>query len=531
MFVDSLAHPRAEPRPLVVWHAGWVAASLLTALLARALGADEPAQAGAVALALAGLGGLTLLIRDGDRERFLVFVGWCLAALAAAALAGGLTGAVGAFLFMPAAAGLALGGRRLGVWGLGAVSVALLAGAGASFLAPPAPNALPAMISGLVALGGSAAAVWLTFWERDLPGAASLDQRPGLALVLDPDGVAIDVRGEPPAGLDRAALASAGIVLAAAPADRGLVQAAIQAANLNGQGEAAFAPAGDSARRVRLLLKRLDDGGLAGLAVDDTAQRRRELALDVARVEAEARDQGKSRFLANMSHELRTPLNAVLGFSDIMRQRLFGPIPQRYAAYADSIHEAGRHLLDLINDVLDMSKIEAERYDLNIERFDAREAITAALALMKVQALEGKVSLSAVLPDTPLDVDADRRALKQMVLNLISNAVKFTPAEGAVTVTLEALGRDLELVVSDTGVGIAPEDIERLGRPYEQAGAAEQRSRGTGLGLSLVRLLAELHGGRLSIESTVGEGAAVTVRMPVVVVEAMRSAPPVSAVG
>jgi len=218
-----------------------------------------------------------------------------------------------------------------------------------------------------------------------------------------------------------------------------------------------------------------------------------------------------------MSHELRTPLNAVIGFSDIMRQRLFGPVPDRYAEYAESIHTAGRHLLALINDVLDVSRIEADRYELSIERFDVREAVSAALALVRVQADDKGVELAAVLSPEALTVAADRRAVKQMLLNLLSNAVKFTPSGGSVTVTAEALGPTLELMVADTGVGVAPEDLARLGRPFEQAGGAEQRAQGTGLGLSLVRSLAELHQGTMAIDSTPGEGTAVTVRLPVVV--------------
>jgi signal transduction histidine kinase len=251
--------------------------------------------------------------------------------------------------------------------------------------------------------------------------------------------------------------------------------------------------------------------------------RAREIALEKALAEAEALNLGKSRFLANMSHELRTPLNAIMGFSDVMRQRIFGELPGRYAEYADLIHDAGAHLLDLINDVLDMSKIEAARYELSIERLDAREPVQAALRLMRLQADDAGIQLRGGLPATPLLIQADRRALKQITLNLVSNALKFTPKGGLVTVDLQSLARALELTVTDTGLGIAAEDLQRLGRPFEQAGDATQQAQGTGLGLSLVRAFAELHGGEMLIESRLGEGTAVTVLLPMAAAAAASS--------
>ncbi len=245
-------------------------------------------------------------------------------------------------------------------------------------------------------------------------------------------------------------------------------------------------------------------------------------ALEASRAEAEARGvkaeetlQARSRFLANMSHELRTPLNAIMGFSEIMRARMFGELTPKYGEYAELIHESGRHLMDLISDVLDMSKIEAERFQLDREMFDAREAVSAALRLMRVQAEEVGVNLRGVMPGQPIPVDADRRALKQITLNLVSNALKFTPRTGHVTVTTHAVGGLLEITVADTGIGIDPSDLKRLGRPFEQAGASGDRARGTGLGLSLVKAFAQLHGGDMSIESQLGEGTAVLVRLPV----------------
>ena len=216
-----------------------------------------------------------------------------------------------------------------------------------------------------------------------------------------------------------------------------------------------------------------------------------------------------------MSHELRTPLNAIMGFSDIMRQRIFGPLPGKYVEYADLIHDAGAHLLDLINDVLDMSKIEASKYELALEDFDAREPVPAALRLMRVQADDAGVQLRGVLPAEPLEARADRRALKQIVLNLVSNALKFTPRGGLVTVSLARRGRRAR------AFGRRHRHRHRRARPgaagptLRAGGRRRQQAQGTGLGLSLVRAFAELHGGEMAIESRLGEGTAVTVRLPV----------------
>ena len=251
--------------------------------------------------------------------------------------------------------------------------------------------------------------------------------------------------------------------------------------------------------------------------MSDTGLAERLAAAERARDDAQSDARGKMQFLANMSHELRTPLNAIMGFSDMMRARVFGELPPRYAEYAELIHEGGAHLLDLINDVLDASKLDADKYELSREVFDAREAVSASLRIVRKQADDAGVHLRGVLPAEPLEVDADRRAIKQIVLNLVSNALKFTPAGGSVSVGLAAAGQALEIAVSDTGVGIAPEDLARLGRPYEQAGDVADRTRGTGLGLSLVKAFARLHGGDMALESRLGEGTAVTVRLPVLV--------------
>ncbi len=523
---------------VAAWHAGWAGAAGLLALAGDWLGRGEGGGAGlgasaALTMATPGLLGLLLLARDGGSVRAALLAGWCLATVSAVALSGGLTGPLGGFVFMPLAAALILGGARLAPFGALAAALAAVAGlVAAGVHGAPAPAPGMAAISALLTAGAAALAFRISGRAQDrrlaaVEGAVAqvetvLAGQPGLTLVLDASGGALAAYGAAPTALPVDPLFEDGLVAAVHAPDRPAVLAALAKAAAGTEAQVRFAPRLALDRRILLVLRRLEPRAgeparLIAMALDATLQHAREEGLDVARAEAEAQSAGKSRFLAHMSHELRTPLNAVIGFSDIMRQRLFGPVPDRYAEYAESIHTAGGHLLALINDVLDVSRIEADRYELNIERFDVREAVSAALALVRVQADDKGVDLAAVLPPEALIVAADRRAMKQMLLNLLSNGVKFTPSGGSVTVAAEALGPMLELTVADTGVGVAPEDLARLGRPFEQAGGAEQRAQGTGLGLSLVRSLAELHQGTMSIDSTPGEGTAVTVRLPVVV--------------
>lgn len=514
----------------------------ILALGGRLLGAPGLEGAGLVALlvmVLPGLAGLVLLWRDGPGPRALVLGGWTLAATAAAGLTGGLSGALAAFVLTPFAAAVMLDRPRLTLPGAAGAGVAILTGLASSWLAGPGVQApITVAVGGLLVLAALVSALRLTDRDRVTRlGAAEdavrrvealLSGLPGLTLVLEPSGRVLAAYGVAPPALPVDPLFEQGLIAAVHAPDRPAVLSALDKA-LSGQAsQARFAPRLALDRRVVLTLRPLTESAGArrviALAFDDTGQYAHEVALETARAEAEAQSAGKTRFLANMSHELRTPLNAVLGFSDMMRQRLFGPMTPKYAEYADSIHEAGGHLLDLINDVLDVSKIEAERYELSLEKFDAREVLSAAVALVRVQAADRGLELAAMLPTDPIPVTADRRALKQIALNLLSNAIKFTPSAGSVTLTADAVGPYLEVVVSDTGVGIAPEDLGRIGRPFEQAGGHDQRAQGTGLGLSLVRALAELHGGRMTVDSTLGEGTAVTVRLPVVVLQ--RPAPP-----
>lgn len=233
--------------------------------------------------------------------------------------------------------------------------------------------------------------------------------------------------------------------------------------------------------------------------------------------QAEAANRAKSAFLATMSHELRTPLNAIIGFSDIMLHELFGPLGSpRYRDYARHVQNSGRHLLDLINDVLDMSKLEAGRYTLDESWMEPGEAIETCRALAAVPADAGGVTLAVDCPPDLPNLLADERALRQVLLNLLSNAVKFTPRGGRVTVSAvqEVDGR-IAITVRDTGIGIAADALARILEPFQQADSSiSGRFGGTGLGLSICRDLMALHGGSLSIDSEPGCGTAATIRFP-----------------
>ena len=296
-------------------------------------------------------------------------------------------------------------------------------------------------------------------------------------------------------------------------------------------------------RWIQIAERRTAEGGRVMCAADITAiklqeehRRRNEEALQalVRRLEASQRDleelarkyetekvraeganKAKSEFLANMSHELRTPLNAINGFSEIMVAEMFGALgDRRYKEYAGDILSSGQHLLALINDILDMSKIEAGKLTLNLEPVSVEEVVDDAVRLVRAKADEAGLTLRAALPDLP-EVEADYRALKQIMLNLLSNAVKFTPKGGRVTVEAEQRGDGLRVTVSDTGIGISVEDLQRLARPFEQAESQLVKTQqGSGLGLALTKSLVELHQGRLDLESEPGVGTRVSFTLP-----------------
>jgi two-component system cell cycle sensor histidine kinase PleC len=279
----------------------------------------------------------------------------------------------------------------------------------------------------------------------------------------------------------------------------------------------------ERAEHLSAELKRLN-AGLEAVVGERTVELRHKIlelevkqtALELSREAAVAANETKSRFLANMSHELRTPLNAILGFSEIIHKRILGDDIDRYGGYAKDIHFSGRHLLSLINDILDLSTVEAGKLELHGVRLDLNAQIEAALRLVEARAAAKSIRL-AFEPAEPLDVVADERALQQVLINLLTNAVKFTHAGGAVSARVYRKPEgSIVVAIEDTGTGIKPEDmlhvLESFGRGRHDIAAADER--GTGLGLPIVKALVEAHGGTFALESKFGVGTKAIVSFP-----------------
>jgi len=297
----------------------------------------------------------------------------------------------------------------------------------------------------------------------------------------------------------------------------------------------AAARIGAGAYDERIELRRRDElGGLAdelnGMAASLQAsvqslerkveERTRELQQALTELSRKGRQlevasKHKSEFLANMSHELRTPLNAIIGFSQVLRQRLFGPINEKQEEYLDDILSSGNHLLDLINDVLDLSKVEAGQVELEVATFSLREALERGVMMVREPATTHGVRLSVELASGVDLVEGDERRLRQVIFNLLSNAVKFTPEGGEVVVATSQVDGEVRVSVTDTGPGIAPEDRERIFEEFQQTDVGVQQSEGTGLGLALSKRLVELHGGRIWVESEASHGSRFVFTLPI----------------
>jgi len=270
-------------------------------------------------------------------------------------------------------------------------------------------------------------------------------------------------------------------------------------------------------RWLRLSRSGTADSGFVIIASDITALKEREAALKEAKDEAEAANRAKSEFLANMSHELRTPLNAVIGFSEIIAGEMLGPVGQpKYKNFAADVVKSGRHLLELINDILDTAKLEAGKTTIHLEPTSIFNIVDDSIRMIRDQATAGEVELTSSFEEGVPLIDADATRLRQIVLNLLSNAVKFTPAGGKIAVTVRHGAEKVFIAVSDTGIGMDALDIPKALEPFGQVDSSIARKyQGTGLGLPLSKLLTELHGGHLSIESERGRGTTVTVVLPI----------------
>jgi signal transduction histidine kinase len=230
----------------------------------------------------------------------------------------------------------------------------------------------------------------------------------------------------------------------------------------------------------------------------------------------QAANRHKSEFLANMSHELRTPLNAIIGFSEVLQERLFGELNEKQAEYTDDILTSGRHLLSLINEILDLSKVEAGRMELEVAVFDLPLAIDNARTFVRERATRHGITLDVKVDNRVGDYVGDERKIKQILLNLLSNAVKFTPEGGRIGINARPINRAIEISVTDTGIGIAEEDQPKIFEEFRQVGSdSAAKIEGTGLGLTLAKKFVELHGGRIWVESEPGKGSTFVFTLPI----------------
>jgi signal transduction histidine kinase len=230
--------------------------------------------------------------------------------------------------------------------------------------------------------------------------------------------------------------------------------------------------------------------------------------------ELEAASRHKSEFLANMSHELRTPLNAILGFSQVLREEMFGEVNEKQKEYLDDILSSGIHLLSLINDVLDLSKVEAGQIELEVAPFSLRDALERGVVMVRERASKDGVRLALATEQEVDVVEGDERRIRQVIFNLLSNAVKFTPAGGSVDVSAAKVNGEVRIAVADTGPGLAPDDHERIFEEFQQTETGIEQREGTGLGLALSKRFVELHGGRIWVDSELGKGSTFVFTLP-----------------
>jgi cell cycle sensor histidine kinase DivJ len=514
------------------------------------VGRPDPFETAALAgllapllLALAAATRLPLpLLEQAGLALFALLIGYL------AALTGGLQSPLTVWLFLvPAEAALAGGTRPVMKAGISA-AIVLAALAGVTLSGDLPPSRLPAptdAISAAILFAGLLQMGLIAVAARDQKRAADRAAEQGTAMyqLLADNAVDLITRHAPDGRISFASPAAAALlgrkpeelegVLPAAlahPEDLSALQAAfLESAYFGREGAAEVRlrhggqgyvwteircrPAGPRVKGA--------PAGIVAVTRDITERKAQERALIEARDVAMSASRAKSAFLANMSHELRTPLNAIIGFSELMEREIFGPLGNaRYQEYARLIHDSGGHLLELINGVLDMSKIEAGTFELYEEIFPLDEVAQAALRFVHLAAERGGVALSSEIAPGTRQIFADKRAVKQILVNLLSNGVKFTPRGGRVVLSARRVEKGVEIAVRDTGTGISRADLEKLGKPFEQAeGAMTRGKEGTGLGLALVKSLAAMHGGEAVLESELGVGTIVRIRLPFAAVD------------
>jgi two-component system, cell cycle sensor histidine kinase DivJ len=560
-YVDALVHPSVQTDALTAArHRAFIAPRLLGSLAALAAfpaylamrGVPSVIEAAVFAWLIAPILTAYFLSRTGRFESAHVLSSLALTGLVTmvAAKTGGIASFAAIWLvIVPLEAALSASRRVVAVASTLALAAAALLIACATFDLLPAPTeqsqealaALGVISASLyatgLALGAESLArtsFWLLYAEEDryrllacnMTDVIVRHSKNGTVLFISPAAEALF-------GVGVAELKGHGLFDRVHVADRPAFLTALADASAHGEGRSTeFRVRRDGADGMHFIwiemrcrpLDRavgstvaLDVREVVSVMRDITARKTQEQAVEEARREAERANDAKNRFLATMSHELRTPLNAIIGFSDMLvnetQMRLDGA---RRREYAKLINDSGNHLLAVVNGILDMSKLDTGEFDIRPEPFALAGVVGNCCDLLALKARDAGIELSMHVPDSLPELVADKRALKQILLNLLSNAIKFTDAGGRVKVTAEADGTMIALVVSDTGIGIGADDLPRIGNPFFQArGSYDRRHDGTGLGLSIVKGLVSLHGGEVAIDSRLGEGTHITVRLPV----------------
>jgi cell cycle sensor histidine kinase DivJ len=560
LYIDALVHPSARRDALTsVRHRAFIAPRLLGSLAALATfpiylvarGVPSVLEIGVFGWLVAPILLAYFVSRTGRYESAHVLASLALSGLVA--VVAWCTGGIGSFaaiwlVVVPLEASLSASRRVVAV-----ASTFALAAAGFLILCTQAGLTPPATVmadsnAALVALGIVSAALyatglalgaeslartsfWLLYAEEDryrllarMTDVIARHQRNGAALFVSPAAHGLF-------GVPAAELIGHGLFDRVHVADRPAYLGALADAAADGKARSVeFRIRRDDARTVKFVwvemrCRPLDqmagttciaDREVVAVLRDISERKAQEQALEQARAESERANAGKSRFLTTMSHELRTPLNAIIGFSDMLTNETIALDDARRHEYAKLIIDSGRHLLSVVNGILDMSKMETGNFEITPEPFAPAPVVTGCCDLLALKARESGVDLKVQLPADLPEIVADRRALSQILLNLVSNALKFTNRGGSVTVSAVRDSSYLAVAVEDTGVGIGAEDLPRLGEAFFQARASyDRRHDGTGLGLSIVKGLVRLHGGDFHIGSRLGEGTRVTVRLPI----------------